>query len=321
MNRAEEALRRVGDPALVRETFDASPGVLLAAVEGPHHVLVAANAAWREFVGRRDVIGMPVRQLVPEAAGQQLFEFLDRAYARGEPVTAREWRVQIGPGAPTSDRFLDFRLVPWRAADGTMRGLRTMAIDVTERVRERRATQRRAEVAERRFAAARDVVAELQEALLPTGLPVLPGVQVAARYLVAGHEQAAGGDWFDAVTLADMRLALVLGDVVGHGVGASAAMGQLRAVLNELLTAEPDLATVLSRVDAFASRHAALQATTLCVVVLEPDTGALEYATCGHPPPLVVAQDGVTRYLPGTRSGPLGTGSAAGAGDRHARAR
>jgi serine phosphatase RsbU (regulator of sigma subunit) len=75
------------------------------------------------------------------------------------------------------------------------------------------------------------IVAELQEALLPTALPVLPRARIAARYLVAGHEQAAGGDWFDAIPLADGSVALVVGDVVGHGVAASAAMGQLRAVL------------------------------------------------------------------------------------------
>jgi serine phosphatase RsbU (regulator of sigma subunit) len=63
--------------------------------------------------------------------------------------------------------------------------------------------------------------------------------------VVAGHEQAAGGDWFDAIPLADGRVALVVGDVVGHGVAASAAMGQLRAVLAELLAAEEALGHVL----------------------------------------------------------------------------
>src|SRR5204862_607610 len=75
------------------------------------------------------------------------------------------------------------------------------------------------------------IVAELQEALLPTALPVLPRARIAARYLVAGQEQAAGGDWFDAIPLDGGAVALVVGDVVGHGLAASAAMGQLRAVL------------------------------------------------------------------------------------------
>ena len=155
----------------------------------------------------------------------------------------------------------------------------------------------------------RGMVAVLQEALLPTALPVLPRARIAARYLVAGQEQLAGGDWFDAVPLADGSVALVVGDVVGHGVAAAAAMGQLRAVLTELLAAEADLGRVLRRADAFAARTPALRAATLALAVLDPVGGALRYTTCGHPPPLVIGIDGTARYLEDAGTGPLGTGS------------
>ena len=155
----------------------------------------------------------------------------------------------------------------------------------------------------------RGIVAELQEALLPTALPVLPRARIAARYLVAGQEQAAGGDWFDAIPLDGGAVALVVGDVVGHGLSASAAMGQLRAVLAELLAAEDDLGRVLRRTDAFAARMPSLRAATLVLVVLDPAAGTLRYTTCGHPPPLVIGVDGKARYLKGTGTGPLGTGS------------
>ena len=155
----------------------------------------------------------------------------------------------------------------------------------------------------------RGIVAELQEALLPTALPVLPRARIAARYLVAGQEQAAGGDWFDAIPLDGGAVALVVGDVVGHGLSASAAMGQLRAVLAELLAAEDDLGRVLRRTDAFAARMPSLRAATLVLVVLDPAAGTLRYTTCGHPPPLVIGVDGRARYLKGTGTGPLGTGS------------
>jgi anti-anti-sigma factor len=155
----------------------------------------------------------------------------------------------------------------------------------------------------------RGIVAELQEALLPTALPVLPRARIAARYLVAGQEQAAGGDWFDAIPLDGGGVALVVGDVVGHGLAASAAMGQLRAVLAELLAAEDDLGHVLRRADAFAARTPSLRAATLVLVVLDPAAGTLRYTTCGHPPPLVIGLDGNARYLEGTGTGPLGTGS------------
>jgi anti-anti-sigma factor len=155
----------------------------------------------------------------------------------------------------------------------------------------------------------RGIVAELQEALLPTALPVLPRARIAARYLVAGQEQAAGGDWFDAIPLNGGAVALVVGDVVGHGLSASAAMGQLRAVLAELLAAEDDLGQVLRRTDAFAARMPSLRAATLVLMVLDPVAGTLRYTTCGHPPPLVIGVDGRARYLEGTGTGPLGTGS------------
>jgi anti-sigma regulatory factor (Ser/Thr protein kinase)/anti-anti-sigma regulatory factor len=163
--------------------------------------------------------------------------------------------------------------------------------------------------AERGNPAEPEIVAELQEALLPTALPVLPRVRIAARYLVAGQEQAAGGDWFDAIPLGGGAVALVVGDVVGHGVAASAAMGQLRAVLAELLAAEDDLGHVLRRTGAFAARMPSLRAATLVLVVLDPAAGTLRYTTCGHPPPLVISLDGKARYLKGTRTGPLGTSS------------
>jgi anti-anti-sigma factor len=157
--------------------------------------------------------------------------------------------------------------------------------------------------------AGRGIVAELQEALLPTALPVLPRARIAARYLVAGQEQAAGGDWFDAIPLNGGAVALIVGDLVGHGLAASAAMGQLRAVLAELLVAEDDLGQVLRRTDAFAARMPSLRAATLVLVVLDPAGGTLRYTTCGHPPPLVIGVDGKARYLEGTGTGPLGAGS------------
>jgi anti-anti-sigma factor len=153
------------------------------------------------------------------------------------------------------------------------------------------------------------VVAELQRALLPADLPVLSRVRIAGRYLAAGSSQQAGGDWFDAFPLPGGHVALVVGDVVGHGVPAVAAMGRLRSVLGELLMSEPDVLTALRRADAFAARTPELRSATLAVADFDPGTGTLRYITCGHPPPLVVEPGGGTRLLPVTGTGPLGTGS------------
>src|SRR5690242_5827348 len=78
-------------------------------------------------------------------------------------------------------------------------------------------------------------VAALQAALLPSGVPLLPRVALGARYLLAEADTAAAGDWYDAVVLSDGSIGLVVGDVVGHGLAASAAMGQLRAVARHCL--------------------------------------------------------------------------------------
>jgi anti-sigma regulatory factor (Ser/Thr protein kinase) len=87
-------------------------------------------------------------------------------------------------------------------------------------------------------------------------------------------------------------------------------MGQLRAVLKHLLVTEPDLAAALAAADRFAAGEPALHAATVCVAVLDPAGGGLRYATCGHPPPLLVTLDGTARFLPASGAGPLGAGSA-----------
>ncbi|HTT51066.1 MAG TPA: ATP-binding protein [Streptosporangiaceae bacterium] len=142
---------------------------------------------------------------------------------------------------------------------------------------------------------------------LPTGLAVLPLVQMAACYRVDGH---ADGGWFDAVPLAGGGVALIVGGVTRPGRTSAAAMGQLGAVLAELLAAGDDLATGLARVDRFAAGRPALRAATLVLAALSPGDGALCYASYGHPPPVIVSAGGRARCLPSTGAGPLATGSA-----------
>ncbi len=301
--------RRVGAAAVVRDAFDQLP-LILAVYAGPEHCVVAANAAMRSFFGRDELVGLPIREALPELAGQHIFELLDEVAATGRSRVAREWRLQVDLGGTgqLQEVYLDFHMAPTTGADGAVSGVATYAYDVTESVRARQAAQEQAADAERRARDARDVVTALQEALLPTDLPVLPGARLAARYLVAERDQVAGGDWFDAVPRPDGSIALVVGDVVGHGVAASAAMGQLRAVLADALVTGADPAVALARADAFAARHRRLRATTVALVVLDPATGALTYACCGQPPPVVVGADGATRFLTEGGGDPLGTG-------------
>jgi anti-sigma regulatory factor (Ser/Thr protein kinase)/anti-anti-sigma regulatory factor len=150
-------------------------------------------------------------------------------------------------------------------------------------------------------------LAVLQAALLPAGVPILPRVAVGARYLLAEVDTAAGGDWYDAVVLSDGSVGLVVGDVVGHGVAASAAMGQLRAVARYCLESGRPPADVVAALDRFAHDLDDAHTATACIVVLDPATGALRVSSAGHPPPLLLTATG-PRYL-GRPAGPLATGA------------
>jgi len=208
--------------------------------------------------------------------------------------------------------FVDFNVNPRYGPDGEVTGLVVDAADATGRVRERQAARQLVVEAEQRYERARDVIHALQRELLPAGVPVLPQAQIAGSYLLADAGTSAGGDWFDAQSLPDGRVALAVGDVVGQGVTASATMGQLRAVLGERLAATGDIGTAIADADRMAGRLPAARAATVCVAVLDPGTGALTYCTAGHPPPLLVPRDGEPRYLPATGTGPLGVHAAGG---------
>jgi serine phosphatase RsbU (regulator of sigma subunit)/anti-sigma regulatory factor (Ser/Thr protein kinase)/anti-anti-sigma regulatory factor len=251
-----------------------------------------------------------MREVFAELNGQHSLEMYEHVYATGEPISQREFRVQLEP-EDSDERieiFVDFSIVPIRADDGAVTGVIGLVTDVTDGVQIQQAAQQRAAEAEQRYAQARDLIDALQRELLPAGVPVLPGVQIAASYLLADADTSAGGDWFDAPVLPDGRVALVVGDVVGHGVSASAVMGQLRVLLSERLLETGDVIAALATVDRVAERLPGARSATACVALLDPRTGTVTYCTAGHPPPLVVSADGRARYLPVTGAGPLGLG-------------
>ncbi|NGY60367.1 SpoIIE family protein phosphatase [Lentzea sp. NEAU-D13] len=298
-------LRRTGDPEVVRDRVDGL-SVVLVACEGPDQRLVMANESFRRCAGVSEPVGMTTREVLPEFESQRIHAAIDRVYQTGEAQTASEWRVQLDrqdDGEPR-ELYVDFVLEPSFHPDGTVRGVTACGFDVTGRVRRRQAEAAR--TADARYRS--DTVVDLRAALLPTSLPVLPQARISARCLVAADDQAAGGDWFDAIARPDGRVVLVVGDVVGHGVAASAAMSQLRAVLKHLLFTTADLPAVLAQVNTFAARERALRAATLALVLLDPQTGKFSYSRCGHPAPLVVRANGTAVYLDGAASGPLGVG-------------
>lgn len=296
-----------GDASVLRGVFDQVPLIVISPADHEYRI-AAANEACRIFLGRSDLVGLPVSEVIPDAGDQTVADLLGRVQATGQAETVRGWRIPLTAASRgPAEMFMDFTVLQWRSADGGT-GLIAAATDATASVREREAAQLRADDAERRGRAARRYAADLRQALQPTGLPVLPRTSIAARYLIAGQEEAGGGDWFDAIPLAEGAVALVVGDVVGRGVGATAAIAQLRAVLTDLLLDDADLRTVLLRIDRLAARTPALRAATLTLALLDPAYGALQYVTCGHPAPLIISSR-TSRFLPATPGGPLGTQS------------
>jgi anti-anti-sigma factor len=151
----------------------------------------------------------------------------------------------------------------------------------------------------------------LQRSLLPDRLPTIPGVEFASRYLPGGAGLEVGGDWYDVFALPRGRLGLTIGDVVGRGLGAAAAMGQLRTALRAYAIETDSPAAVLQRLSRLVGEFEGAQMATLVYAVLDPDTGALAFASAGHPPPLLIPPDGAASYLMDGRSPPLGVTKAA----------
>src|SRR4029077_12180474 len=104
----------------------------------------------------------------------------------------------------------------------------------------------------------------------------------------------------------DGRIALIVGDCVGHGLAAATVMGQVRSACRALLFDNPSPSAALAGMDRFAARLPGAECTTAVCAVLNPDTGELAYSSAGHPPPILVHADGTTRTLEDGRDIPLG---------------
>jgi anti-sigma regulatory factor (Ser/Thr protein kinase) len=157
----------------------------------------------------------------------------------------------------------------------------------------------------RLYQAEHNIAQTLQRSLLPHRLPEFDRLALATRYLPGEADVAAGGDWYDVLAVGDQRVAIVVGDVVGHGAAAAAVMGQLRTALAAYLLDGHGPAAALERLNRLASRIQGALASTAAAMILDLDTGQLRWARAGHPPPLLVEPDNV-RYLADGASGPLG---------------
>ncbi|WP_327725472.1 SpoIIE family protein phosphatase [Streptomyces europaeiscabiei] len=147
---------------------------------------------------------------------------------------------------------------------------------------------------------------ELQRGLLPRTLPRLPAAVAAARYLPAGRGDEVGGDWYDLIPLSADRVAMVIGDVMGHGITEAATMGRLRTAVRTLADLEMPPDELFSRLNDLVSDLGEDFYATCLYAVFDPVARICSYALAGHPPPVVVHPDGTVHSPDVAPDPPLG---------------
>ncbi|MEU7060149.1 SpoIIE family protein phosphatase [Streptomyces sp. NPDC046197] len=173
----------------------------------------------------------------------------------------------------------------------------------------------------RRFTREHAMAVTLQRSLLPRGQPEQDAVEVAWRYLPG--EAGVGGDWFDVIPLPGARVALVIGDVVGHGLNAAVTMGRLRTAVHNLSALDLPVDEVLGNLDDLVVRmdseesaddsaqdheRLGVAGATCLYAIYDPVAGTLTAARAGHPDPVVIRPDGTVTCADVPSSTPLGLG-------------
>ncbi|MFC9479162.1 SpoIIE family protein phosphatase [Streptomyces griseus] len=174
----------------------------------------------------------------------------------------------------------------------------------------------------RRYTREHTAALVLQRSLLPHTLRGGTALDVAWSYLPADAKDGVGGDWFDVIPLSGARVGLVIGDVVGHGIGAAATMGRLRTAVQTLADMDLPPDELLARLDDLVLRLSeeepatgpverggtTVVGATCLYAVYDPASGCCTMARAGHPPPVIVTPDGAVSF-PDLPSGPpLGLG-------------
>jgi len=257
--------------------------------------------------------------LVPTASGVLAVPVPGNGWlAWFRPETLRE--VRWG-GDPTTSKLVEDRLGP-RLSPRTSFAAWTQHVRATSapwRPHEVTAAESLArhvgDIASRRAEEESQVAAALQRTLLLEQLPQVPGVALAARYLPSTAD-VVGGDWYDLVLLPTGSVAIVLGDVAGHGLGVAAVTAQLRHALRAFLLSSPGPAAALARLNDLTAHLLPDELATVVVAELDPATGRLAVANAGHLPVLLLSGDGPS-FVDQHRGPALGmlTGAAYGAAE------
>jgi PAS domain S-box-containing protein len=263
----------------------------------------AATAATVDFaVG--DLIAMP-------ATGRPMVTFL-----QGEPLLARspaelrQASLEIGLGPGYTQALLDRGLHTFMAVPLTARGV-TLGAAGFGRAEHPGAYEEAdvrlvSDLAERAavhidnarmYTREHDAAVALQRSLLPRVIPQVAGLDIAYRYQPASQAAEIGGDWFDVIPLDHGQVALVVGDVTGHGISAAAIMGQLRTTTAALARTGCPPEQIMRQLSGLLAAHGDEAGATCLYAVYDPASRQCCLASAGHPPPALRHPDGTTEFI------------------------
>lgn len=263
--------------------------------EAVDYRFLEANANFEEMTGLVDPVGKTARELVPDLEAHWV-----RVYARAA-LGGERLRFELGSEA--MGRWFDVFTMPVGGPgqfaivfkDETRRRQSLEALRVSE--------ERYRELAEQE----RRISVRLQKALLPDRLVAHPDVRIGAYYAAGSELLDVGGDWYDTFLWPDGRVGAMVGDVVGHGVEAAAAMGRLRAGVAALASQSVGGAhDLIAALAACAGGPNGADYVTASAVVLDPGDGLLSYSRAGHPPTLLLTPGKGCQWLDDAQSPPAG---------------
>ena len=252
--------------------------------------------------GSDGLVGQLLCEIHPDWRPSGMFDRLRKVVETGIPYQGH--RVQYADVATGEDDFVGKRRQAYwtlqvaKLGDGYISASR----DVTEVVLAEEASR----AAALQAAAELTAIGLLQAAALPTRLPELPGVRIAAVYEPADPRQPVGGDWYDVFALDDNQMALVIADVAGHGHSAAVFMVQVRNVFRAIAAEHTEPGDVLIRANNVTARLNEPDGpfVTCCYAVLDIASRTLRWAQAGHFSPLIVA-NGASTYLTERPGAPL----------------
>ncbi len=322
-----------------RALFYATPSPCL--ILSPDLIIADANTAYLQATDRErdELVGKYIFDAFPdnpadsESNGMRnLYASLNRVLETGRRDTQAPQKYDIpvmGKPGTFEERYWSPINIPILRPDGSVAAIIHRAEDVTAFIRERghaccgagpdaceseieaelyvRANelQRLNEQLRKAHAHEREVALALQQAMLPHAPPRIPP-HFAVRYLPAVGSLNVCGDWYDLVDLGDERVAVAVGDVVGHGLHAACVMGQLRSALSTAVRAVDGPARALDVLGRCAECIDGALATTVVQVVIDCAARTIGYSRAGHLPPVLLSPDGTPRLLDEVVEPPLG---------------